>query len=162
MHALCGTGLALPRGTFTAVMGPSGSGKTTFLQRAAGLDRPSSGTVHLGGTEITALSENQLTAPRRSRLGFVFPAFNLLPSLTVEQNVTLPRPTLTGHVTSACDREISVRRERGADTGAVARALSVLGEVSDKASYAVAALPTRSLLRRGCPGGADRGAAEGR
>ena len=90
VHALAGIDLALPRGTFTAVMGPSGSGKSTFLQCAAGLDRPSSGSVRLGGTEITGMGENQLTELRRSRLGFVFQAFNLLPSLTVEQNVLLP------------------------------------------------------------------------
>ncbi|MBW5424039.1 ATP-binding cassette domain-containing protein [Streptomyces sp. BG9H] len=96
VHALAGIDLALPRGSFTAVMGPSGSGKSTFLQCAAGLDRPSSGSVHLGGTEITGMSENKLTALRRTRLGFVFQAFNLLPSLTVEQNVVLPM-RLAGH-----------------------------------------------------------------
>ncbi|MFD4028144.1 ABC transporter ATP-binding protein [Streptomyces sp. NPDC058576] len=90
VQALAGVDLALPRGTFTAVMGPSGSGKSTFLQCAAGLDRPSSGSVRLGGTEITGMNENELTELRRSRLGFVFQAFNLLPSLTVEQNVLLP------------------------------------------------------------------------
>ncbi|MFD5313666.1 ABC transporter ATP-binding protein [Streptomyces ardesiacus] len=90
VHALSGIDLALPHGTFTAVMGPSGSGKSTFLQCAAGLDRPSAGSVRLGGTEITGMSENELTELRRGRLGFVFQAFNLLPSLTVEQNVLLP------------------------------------------------------------------------
>ncbi|GGO55620.1 MULTISPECIES: ABC transporter ATP-binding protein [Streptomyces] len=96
VHALRGMDLALPRGSFTAVMGPSGSGKSTFLQCAAGLDRPTDGTVRLGGTEITGMSENKLTALRRTRLGFVFQAFNLLPSLTVEQNVLLPM-RLAGH-----------------------------------------------------------------
>ncbi|MEU2558647.1 ABC transporter ATP-binding protein [Streptomyces longispororuber] len=96
VHALRGIDLALPRGSFTAVMGPSGSGKSTFLQCAAGLDRPTEGTVHLGGTDITGMSENKLTALRRTRLGFVFQAFNLLPSLTVEQNVLLPM-RLAGH-----------------------------------------------------------------
>ncbi|MEV5827577.1 ABC transporter ATP-binding protein [Spirillospora sp. NPDC052242] len=90
VHALAGIDLALPRGTFTAVMGPSGSGKSTFLQCAAGLDLPTGGSVRLGGTEITGLNENELTELRRSRLGFVFQAFNLLPSLTVEENVLLP------------------------------------------------------------------------
>ena len=90
VHALAGVDLALARGTFTAVMGPSGSGKSTFLQCAAGLDRPTTGSVRLGGTEITRMKENELTELRRSRLGFVFQAFNLLPSLTVEQNVLLP------------------------------------------------------------------------
>ncbi|WP_030911773.1 ABC transporter ATP-binding protein [Streptomyces sp. NRRL F-5126] len=90
VHALAGVDLALPRATFTAVMGPSGSGKSTFLQCAAGLDRPTAGSVRLGGTEITGMRENELTELRRDRLGFVFQAFNLLPSLTVEQNVLLP------------------------------------------------------------------------
>ncbi|MGX1883695.1 ABC transporter ATP-binding protein [Streptomyces sp. NPDC055287] len=90
VHALRGISLTLPRGSFTAVMGPSGSGKSTFLQCAAGLDRPTTGSVHLGGTDISGMSENKLTALRRSRLGFVFQAFNLLPALTVEQNILLP------------------------------------------------------------------------
>ena len=90
MHALAGVDAALPRGTFTAIMGPSGSGKSTFLQSAAGLDRPTAGAVFLGGTDITGLSEDELTELRRDRVGFVFQSFNLLPSLTVEQNVLLP------------------------------------------------------------------------
>ncbi|MGW1014123.1 ABC transporter ATP-binding protein [Streptomyces termitum] len=90
VHALRGIDLSLPSGSFTAVMGPSGSGKSTFLQCAAGLDRPTAGSVRLGGTEITGMDENELTELRRSRLGFVFQSFNLLPSLTVEQNVLLP------------------------------------------------------------------------
>ncbi|MEU7467531.1 ABC transporter ATP-binding protein [Streptomyces sp. NPDC044984] len=77
-------------GTFTAVMGPSGSGKSTFLHCAAGLDRPTSGVVQLGGQNLGDLGERQLTEFRRSHIGFVFQAFNLLPSLTVEQNITLP------------------------------------------------------------------------
>ncbi|MFG2292367.1 ABC transporter ATP-binding protein [Streptomyces sp. NPDC048603] len=88
--ALDGVSLAFPRGTFTAVMGPSGSGKSTLLQCAAGLDRPTSGSVSMGGTELTGLSETGLTLLRRERIGFVFQAFNLLPSLTAEQNVALP------------------------------------------------------------------------
>ncbi|MFJ6082660.1 ABC transporter ATP-binding protein [Streptomyces sp. NPDC092369] len=96
VHALRGIDLTLPRRSFTAVMGPSGSGKSTFLQCAAGLDRPTRGTVRLGGTDITGMKENKLTALRRTRLGFVFQAFNLLPSLTVEQNVVLPT-RLAGH-----------------------------------------------------------------
>lgn len=82
------TGIAA--GGFTAVMGPSGSGKSTFLHCAAGLDRPTSGTVRLGGQDLGELDERRLTRFRRTRIGFVFQAFNLLPSLTVEQNITLP------------------------------------------------------------------------
>lgn len=91
VHALRGIDLALPRSSFTAVMGPSGSGKSTFLQCAAGLDRPTAGSVLLGGADITELSEKRLTELRRSRIGFVFQSFNLLPSLTVQQNVQLPQ-----------------------------------------------------------------------
>ncbi|WP_051370470.1 ABC transporter ATP-binding protein [Streptomyces sp. 142MFCol3.1] len=80
----------ITRGTFTAVMGPSGSGKSTFLHCAAGLDRPTSGSVRLGATELARLNEAPLTRLRRSSMGFVFQAFNLVPSLTVEQNITLP------------------------------------------------------------------------
>ncbi|MFC7895936.1 ABC transporter ATP-binding protein [Streptomyces sp. NPDC057381] len=88
--ALDEVSLAFPNGTFTAVMGPSGSGKSTLLQCAAGLDRPTSGSVVVGGTELTGLSERRLTLLRRERIGFVFQAFNLLPSLTAAQNVALP------------------------------------------------------------------------
>ncbi len=88
--ALDRVSLTFPRATFTAVMGPSGSGKSTLLQCAAGLDRSTSGSVTLGGTELTDLSETELTLLRRERIGFVFQAFNLLPSLTAEQNVALP------------------------------------------------------------------------
>ncbi|MFJ6779184.1 ABC transporter ATP-binding protein [Streptomyces yangpuensis] len=88
--ALDQVSLRFPRGTFTAVMGPSGSGKTTLLQCAAGLDRPTSGTVTLGGTDLGGLGETRLTLLRRDRIGFVFQAFNLLPALTAEQNVALP------------------------------------------------------------------------
>src|SRR5918992_3585292 len=88
--ALDGISVALSQGSFTAIMGPSGSGKSTFLHVAAGLDRPTSGTVALGETELAALSERRLTILRRERIGFVFQAFNLMPSLTVTQNIGLP------------------------------------------------------------------------
>ncbi|WP_046729752.1 ABC transporter ATP-binding protein [Streptomyces humi] len=90
VNALDRVSLAFPAGSFTAVMGPSGSGKSTLLHCAAGLDRPTSGSVTVGGTELTQLSETRLTLLRRERVGFVFQAFNLLPSLTAEQNVALP------------------------------------------------------------------------
>jgi len=82
--------LGFGAGTFTAVMGPSGSGKSTLLQCAAGLDRPTSGEVWLGGQDLGDLSETRLTVLRRNRIGFVFQSFNLLPSLTAELNVALP------------------------------------------------------------------------
>lgn len=88
--ALDDVSLDLPAGSFTAIMGPSGSGKSTFLHCAAGLDRPTSGAVWLGDTDLTRLRERQLTAVRRDRLGFVFQAYNLMSALTVDQNLTLP------------------------------------------------------------------------
>ncbi len=88
--ALNGVSVGLAAGSFTAVMGPSGSGKSTFLNVAAGLDRPTSGTVILGEMDLAQLSERRLTILRRERIGFVFQAFNLLPSLTVAQNIALP------------------------------------------------------------------------
>ncbi|WP_371615883.1 ABC transporter ATP-binding protein [Streptomyces sp. NBC_00454] len=109
VHALRGIDLSLPRGSFTAVMGPSGSGKSTFLQCAAGLDLPTEGSVRLGGTEITGMNENQLTELRRSRLGFVFQAFNLLPSLTVEQNVLLPMRLAGGRQDTARAADLLAR-----------------------------------------------------
>ncbi|MDT0546507.1 ABC transporter ATP-binding protein [Streptomyces lonegramiae] len=82
--------LTVPRGRFLAVMGPSGSGKSTLLQCAAGLDRPTAGTVRIGGTELASLKETALTRLRRERIGFVFQAHNLVPSLSVAENVALP------------------------------------------------------------------------
>jgi len=76
--------------TFTAVMGPSGSGKSTLLQCAAGLDRPTKGTVLVAGTDLAKLDEVALTTMRRSTMGFVFQSYNLLPALTVFDNVALP------------------------------------------------------------------------
>jgi putative ABC transport system ATP-binding protein len=90
VRALRGVSIAIAHGTLTAVMGPSGSGRSTLLHVAAGLDRPSDGRVSFGMTELSKVSETRLTELRRDRIGFVFQAFNLLPSLTVEQNVTLP------------------------------------------------------------------------
>jgi putative ABC transport system ATP-binding protein len=88
--ALDGVSVTFGRGTFTAVMGPSGSGKSTLLHCAAGLDRPSSGSVLLAGEDLGRLREADLTRLRRDRVGFVFQQFNLLPSLDVVQNMTLP------------------------------------------------------------------------
>jgi putative ABC transport system ATP-binding protein len=88
--ALRDVDLDVARGEMTAIMGPSGSGKTTLLHIAAGLDRPTRGTVHLGDIELTSLRERKLTELRRERLGFVFQAYNLVPSLTVAENLELP------------------------------------------------------------------------
>jgi putative ABC transport system ATP-binding protein len=88
--ALDGVTLTLPHGSFTAVMGPPGSGKSTLLHCAAGLEEPTAGRVHVDGAELTFDSERDPTTFRRRRLGFVSQQVDLLPSLTVLQNVTLP------------------------------------------------------------------------
>jgi putative ABC transport system ATP-binding protein len=90
VDALRGVSFEVPRGELTAVMGPSGSGKSTLMHILAGLDRPTSGSVEIDGTEITTLKDNELTKLRRTHIGFVFQFFNLLPMLTAEENVVLP------------------------------------------------------------------------
>ncbi|HEV7898698.1 MAG TPA: ABC transporter ATP-binding protein [Planosporangium sp.] len=88
--ALDGVTVTFRSGTFTAVMGPSGSGKSTLLHCAAGLDRPSAGSVTIDGTDLGGLDETALTRLRRDRVGFVFQEFNLVSALTAEQNIALP------------------------------------------------------------------------
>ncbi|MEV0601866.1 ABC transporter ATP-binding protein [Streptomyces sp. NPDC050315] len=91
VRALDGVSVDFPAGRFTAIMGPSGSGKSTLMHCAAGLDTLTSGSAAIAGTELTGLDDRRLTLLRRERVGFVFQAFNLLPTLTVAENITLPR-----------------------------------------------------------------------
>jgi putative ABC transport system ATP-binding protein len=88
--ALDNVSVGLAEGEFTAIMGPSGSGKSTLLHVLAGLDRPTSGHVYLGDTEITSLNDRNLTLLRRDRIGFIFQSFNLLPTMTAAENIVLP------------------------------------------------------------------------
>ena len=90
VRALDGASVAFDAGRFTAIMGASGSGKSTLLHCLAGLDRLTSGRVHLGDVDLGSLDDRRLTHLRRDRIGFVFQAFNLLPTLTAEENITLP------------------------------------------------------------------------
>ena len=94
--ALTNVTVDFPSGTFTAVMGASGSGKSTLLQCAAGLDRVDTGEVVIAGAALGGMKENALTRLRRAQIGFVFQSFNLVPSLTAQQNVALPL-RLAGH-----------------------------------------------------------------
>ena len=111
--ALDGVSARIVPGSFTALMGPSGSGKSTFLNVAAGLDRPTSGTVALGDTDLAGLSERRLTILRRERIGFVFQAFNLLPYRTALENVMLA--------------ELYNQTSRSTRLGAAAGALTAVG-----------------------------------
>lgn len=90
VRALDGVSVSFPAGEFNAIMGPSGSGKSTLMHCMAGLDRVTSGQVFLGDTEVTALDDKALTRLRRDKVGFIFQAFNLVPTLTAGENITLP------------------------------------------------------------------------
>ena len=90
VEALRGVTIEFARGEFTAIMGPSGSGKSTLLHCLAGLDTPTGGSVWIGDVDLTSLNEKQLTSLRRDKVGFVFQAFNLVPTLTAAENITLP------------------------------------------------------------------------
>jgi putative ABC transport system ATP-binding protein len=90
VEALRGVDVAFGEGEFSAIMGPSGSGKSTLLHCLAGLDRPSAGSVYIGEIDLTTLSDKELTRLRRDQVGFVFQTYNLIPTLTAEENITLP------------------------------------------------------------------------
>jgi putative ABC transport system ATP-binding protein len=90
VHALAGVTVSFERGRFTAIMGPSGSGKSTLMQSVAGLDTLTSGSVTVAGIELSTLSDKELTRLRRDKIGFIFQAFNLVPTLTAKENILLP------------------------------------------------------------------------
>ena len=90
VRALDGIDIAFERARFTAIMGPSGSGKSTLLHTLAGLDSLDGGEVTIGDTELSSLNDKRLTLLRRERVGFIFQAFNLIPTLSAEENITLP------------------------------------------------------------------------
>jgi putative ABC transport system ATP-binding protein len=90
VRALDDVSVSLHAGEFTAIMGPSGSGKSSLLHMLAGLDRPTSGEIWIGDTELTSLNDKQLTLLRRDEIGFIFQSFNLLPTLTAAENIHLP------------------------------------------------------------------------
>jgi putative ABC transport system ATP-binding protein len=90
VHALDGVDVEFERGRFTAIMGPSGSGKSTLMHCLAGLDSLTAGSVMIGDTDLSSLNDRQLTLLRREQVGFIFQAFNLIPTLTAEENIVLP------------------------------------------------------------------------
>src|SRR3954451_329539 len=90
VRALDGVTVGFPAGRFTAVMGPSGSGKSTLMHLLAGLDRPTAGSVVVGGVELTGRGDKALTTLRRDKVGFIFQSFNLLPVLDARENIVLP------------------------------------------------------------------------
>lgn len=162
VHALRGITHTFKAASFTAVMGPSGSGKSTLLQCAAGLDRPTAGTVLIGDTDLGSLGEVALTKLRRTTMGFVFQSYNLLPALTVYDNVSLPlrlagvrpaRSQILGLLDQVGLRDLHRRRPAELSGGqqqrvSVARALVTMPQVvfADEPTGALDRLTSRRLL----------------
>lgn len=90
VHALRGVDVSFTSGQFTSIMGPSGSGKSTLMQTMAGLDRLTGGETYIADTDLSTLTDKQLTLLRREKIGFIFQSFNLIPTLTARENITLP------------------------------------------------------------------------
>jgi putative ABC transport system ATP-binding protein len=104
VEILCGVDFSVPKGQFVAIMGASGSGKSTLLGLLAGLDTPTSGTIIIDGTDITGLSEDKLAVVRGKKIGFVFQSYQLIPTLTAEENVLLPHELAGGDVREGTKR----------------------------------------------------------
>jgi putative ABC transport system ATP-binding protein len=152
VDALRGVTYHFGRGSFTAVMGPSGSGKSTLLQCAAGLDHPTTGTVVLNGVTLGTLNEVELTKLRRSEMGFVFQAYNLLPSLTVYDNVALPL-RLTGRRPARSD-VLRVLEQVGLDGKAKRRPAELSGGQQQRVAIARALITQPSVFFADEPTGA--------
>ncbi|KAB2812372.1 ABC transporter ATP-binding protein [Pimelobacter simplex] len=155
VDALRGVTHAFGAGTFTAIMGPSGSGKSTLLQCAAGLDRPTSGRVLVGGHDLVRLDEAALTRLRRSAMGFVFQAYNLLPALTAYDNVALParlagRRPPRGEVAAALARvglEAQQRRRPAELSGGQQQRVAIARALVTRPQVVYADEPTGALDR---------------
>ncbi|NUR96189.1 MAG: ABC transporter ATP-binding protein [Kribbellaceae bacterium] len=152
VEALRGVTFLFARGSFTAVMGPSGSGKSTLLQCAAGLDQPTSGNVVLNGVTLRTLNEVELTKLRRGEMGFVFQAYNLLPSLTVYDNVALPL-RLTGRRPGRGD-VLRVLEQVGLDGKAKRRPAELSGGQQQRVAIARALITKPSVFFADEPTGA--------
>ena len=146
VDALRGVSLAVPSGQFAAIMGPSGSGKSTLMHILAGLDQPTAGAVEIGGQEITTMGDKELTLLRRRQIGFVFQAFNLVPTLTAEENIVLPlaiagRKTESSWIEAVIGRVgLDDRRDRALEQPAHSRSsLSTRPETANSASSAASA-----------------------
>ncbi|WP_371530715.1 ABC transporter ATP-binding protein [Streptomyces sp. NBC_01283] len=126
VRALDGVSVGFPAGRFTAIMGPSGSGKSTLMHCAAGLDNLTSGAAYIGDTELGALDDRRLTLLRRDRIGFVFQAFNLVPTLTVAENITLPMD-LAGRRAARTARTARTDRADGASAEWIDALIDVVG-----------------------------------
>jgi putative ABC transport system ATP-binding protein len=151
--ALAGVTVDFPVGSFTAVMGPSGSGKSTLLHCAAGLDEPSSGTVTLVGVPLAGKDETELTRLRREHVAFVFQSYNLMPALTVWQNVTLPARLAGHHPDRDWTRQViervglsdRVRHRPGELSGGQQQRVAIARALASRAAVTFADEPTGAL-----------------
>jgi putative ABC transport system ATP-binding protein len=156
VDALRGVTLQVTRGELVAIMGPSGSGKSTLMHLLAGLDRPTGGRVSIAGVDPAALSDTKLTRLRREHVGFVFQAFNLLPTLSAEENVTLPLELAGGRVDRAWVDELlrtvgldERRRHRPAElSGGQQQRVAVARALVHRPSVLFADEPTGNLDSR--------------
>lgn len=153
VSALSAIDLTVEPGTFTAIMGPSGSGKTTLLNCLLGLERPDSGTIHLGGQEISRLSETELAVLRRSRIGVVFQAFNLIPALSAADNISLPLrlagepidPRVVQELATAVGVGDTLARRPAALSGGQQQRVAIARALITRPELVVADEPTGSL-----------------
>ena len=150
--ALNGVTLAIEQGEFTAIMGPSGSGKSTLLNLVAGLDRPSSGSVVVGGTDLGRLGEAGLARFRRDRVGFVFQFFHLLPNLTALENVLIPAQLKSRTSADAAARKLLSRL--GIDDAAERYPAKLSGGQQQRVAIARALINQPALLLADEPTGA--------
>ncbi|MGB0368390.1 MAG: ABC transporter ATP-binding protein [Flavobacteriales bacterium] len=155
VRALDGVSLEIERGEFTAIVGPSGSGKTTMLNIIGGLDHPTGGSAHIGETEITSLTDNQLIDFRLKNIGFVFQAYNLIPVLTAEENVEFimllqDQPKNERHeraleLLTAVGLESKMGNRPGEMSGGQQQRVAVARALASKPQFVLADEPTANL-----------------
>ncbi len=155
VHALRGVDLNIEAGEFTAIVGPSGSGKTTLLNIVGGLDRPSEGTVSVGGTSINDLNDNQLIDFRKENIGFVFQAYNLIPVLTAQENVEFvmllqkrsaeERRHRSQELMAAVGLEDQINKRPAEMSGGQQQRVAVARALASKPTFILADEPTANL-----------------
>ncbi len=155
VHALVGVDLEIQQGEFTAIVGPSGSGKTTLLNIIGGLDRPSEGTIEVGGQDISKLSDGEMIEFRQKNIGFVFQAYNLIPVLTAEENVEFvmllqkrskeERAARTKELLEAVGIADKINKRPSELSGGQQQRVAVARALASKPSFILADEPTANL-----------------
>ena len=155
VHALRGVDLNIEKGEFTAIVGPSGSGKTTLLNIIGGLDRPSDGTIEVGGKDISTLSDNQLIDFRKNYIGFVFQAYNLIPVFTAKENIEfvmllqkkskVDRDARVSELLSAVGMTDKIDKRPSELSGGQQQRVAVARALASKPAFILADEPTANL-----------------